>query len=290
MHALRLIASFLFRFAVATTVIQGTVAFSSEIDNLAISKDFFTIDRRQVFVAEVPQPRAHENNLKLAPTMGTVMTEQLVSNLRRVLPDSTVERLQVIPEGGDGLLVEAYFSRIVPGSRAKRFWIGFGLGKSSLEITGTIKELATGRIVAQFTQERMSFCCGFGSNDTEIRDNLELAASDIAPMVAGRFRPQQDYEWLDDALTKGPESPVPAVAVTTGTVRIEASVPNADVDVDGKYVGTAPIELPLPAGTHTIVVRKRGFFEWRRDLSVVVGGKQGLVAELAPDDEKAGGE
>jgi hypothetical protein len=71
--------------------------------------------------------------------------------------------------------------------------------------------------------------------------------------------------------------------VTTGrkgVLQIEASADHAEVSVDGSLVGTTPLEIRLDPGTHRVVVKKRGFQEWTRDVRVVDGGKQALWADL----------
>jgi hypothetical protein len=71
----------------------------------------------------------------------------------------------------------------------------------------------------------------------------------------------------------------------TGLVSIDASVPNAEVAVDGHLVGTTPLQsIPLPAGDHVIEVTKKGFKAWRRDIRVLRGESSRLVAELEADE------
>lgn len=51
-----------------------------------------------------------------------------------------------------------------------------------------------------------------------------------------------------------------------------ASVPNgADIEVDGKFVGSTPSSIALPAGDHEIAIKKNGFAAWNRKMSVSAG-------------------
>jgi hypothetical protein len=64
-------------------------------------------------------------------------------------------------------------------------------------------------------------------------------------------------------------------------IDIESSVPNADVYVDGKFVGNAPLpNYRLPIGTHVVEVRADGYISWKRELTVVSGGQTRIVATL----------
>ena len=57
-----------------------------------------------------------------------------------------------VPEGA--LVVEGNFVTLDPGSRAKRYFASFGAGKSSVAISGSVKD-ATGQTLATFEQRRI---------------------------------------------------------------------------------------------------------------------------------------
>jgi hypothetical protein len=66
-----------------------------------------------------------------------------------------------------------------------------------------------------------------------------------------------------------------------GKVAVESSVPNAEVLVDGKFVGSAPLAtLVLAAGTHTIEVTAKGYLPWKRDLTLERGATTRVMADL----------
>lgn len=164
---------------------------------LAVSHDYASLPRNLIVVSPVPQPSKAGGKLQIAESLGRIMTEELIGSLQRELPTAKVVALDSAPAQPEGLVLEARFSKLVPGSRAKRFWLGFGAGKSVTEVSGEVRESTTGRIVARFTHARLSWCCGFGNNDHEIRTNLVNAANDIAAVVAGHFHAEQSYTWLD---------------------------------------------------------------------------------------------
>jgi PEGA domain len=73
-------------------------------------------------------------------------------------------------------------------------------------------------------------------------------------------------------------------ATQMGEVTIESSVANAEVYLDGKFVGSAPLQhYPITAGMHAIEVRAPGYQAWRRELSVAAASPTRVAAQLAPD-------
>jgi hypothetical protein len=66
-------------------------------------------------------------------------------------------------------------------------------------------------------------------------------------------------------------------------VSFNANPQNAEVYVDGKFRGTAPVTLQLPAGNHTVEFRLAGFTTWSRSLVVVAGDDTRVTATLQPE-------
>lgn len=67
-----------------------------------------------------------------------------------------------------------------------------------------------------------------------------------------------------------------------GTVVVTADLENADVFVDGLFVGSAPCNLKLGDGVHIIEVRKQGFDSYKREIRVFAGSEVRLRAQLQP--------
>jgi hypothetical protein len=75
---------------------------------------------------------------------------------------------------------------------------------------------------------------------------------------------------------------VQGAAQGVGRLRIVTPVPEAEVFIDGSSAGKAPIERgDLSAGKHYVVVRARGYAEWRREVNIEAGGVANLTAELS---------
>ena len=64
------------------------------------------------------------------------------------------------------------------------------------------------------------------------------------------------------------------------TLRVSADRDAAVVAVDGLDVGTAPVMLLRPAGTHRVIVRKPGYVTYQFDAAVKPGQRSDVVAAL----------
>jgi hypothetical protein len=69
-----------------------------------------------------------------------------------------------------------------------------------------------------------------------------------------------------------------APAATSG-LTIVANVPNCDIEVDGNFMGSTTSTLNLAAGKHEIVVKKTGYQDWSRSMTVGSGAVR-LSAEM----------
>jgi hypothetical protein len=81
-------------------------------------------------------------------------------------------------------------------------------------------------------------------------------------------------------------APAPAAPVAdtsavaaNAAITIDATVPNCDIEVDGSFMGNTPSTLNLTAGKHDIVVKKTGYADWTRSMTVASGSVR-LSAEM----------
>jgi hypothetical protein len=75
---------------------------------------------------------------------------------------------------------------------------------------------------------------------------------------------------------------VPAKAsetVSVGKLTVSSTPPNADIEVDGGFVGNTPSTLELAPGEHEIVIKKSGFQNWQRKMKIG-GGAINILAEM----------
>jgi len=77
-------------------------------------------------------------------------------------------------------------------------------------------------------------------------------------------------------LTSQPEKPV------TARLRVVTPVPNAEVFIDGASAGPAPFDHnDLAPGKHYVIVRARGYAEWKREVDLDPATPTTLSAELS---------
>lgn len=67
-------------------------------------------------------------------------------------------------------------------------------------------------------------------------------------------------------------SPTVAAAAAMVNVSVESSVPGADIEIDGSFVGSTPSSVSVAAGQHTITVKKKGYTDWSRSMNVSGSG------------------
>ncbi len=79
------------------------------------------------------------------------------------------------------------------------------------------------------------------------------------------------------------DSTVAAAATTAATAQIDiaSTPPGADIEIDGKFVGSTPSSVNVAPGDHDVVVKQSGFAVWDRKVSVS-SGHININAELAP--------
>jgi len=91
-----------------------------------------------------------------------------------------------------------------------------------------------------------------------------LSAQDILDVVQ-RFFPTQ-----------------PSVPSEKAKLQVASSVPNAEIYIDGKFVGDAPSAISLAAGDHTVELKASKFTDWKRTVSVTSGSDVNIKAEMQP--------
>ena len=52
------------------------------------------------------------------------------------------------------------------------------------------------------------------------------------------------------------------------SLAVDSSVPGADIEIDGSFVGSTPSTLTVTPGQHTVVVKKKGYEDWTRQMNV----------------------
>lgn len=242
---------------------------------------------------EIPNPDAWNCATTIAvkpfPVAGTFKGQQpreaymrlLVDELRTLLVAAGVKEVTLLAPGGQPgadatLAIEGEFLELNTGSRAKRFWVGFGAGKSKCEVN--MRGLTNPGRAPVFTvrHDRLS---AMGLDKDELAENVVEVARDIGRALAQARGP------CVSAQRVGPAEPLAPAAVPspTATFDITSEPTGAEVYVDGELVGSTPVTAyTLAAGRHEIEFRKKGFRAWKRNLTVASSQQGQLNAELEP--------
>lgn len=92
---------------------------------------------------------------------------------------------------------------------------------------------------------------------------------------------------VNESLSKLKGQPLPPLSGQSNTsatpaqasLVIDSTPPGADIEIDGAFVGSTPSTVTVSVGSHQIAVKKKGFTDWTKTLSVT-GGSIHLSAEL----------
>jgi hypothetical protein len=84
----------------------------------------------------------------------------------------------------DAIVVEGKFIELDPGSRAKRYFVGFGSGKSAVAVQGTVKT-TSGTLLATFEHRRVGVM-GVGGGDSlgKLAGDTKSIGEDVAKFLS----------------------------------------------------------------------------------------------------------
>lgn len=100
----------------------------------------------------------------------------------------------------------------------------------------------------------------------------------LEPMIAAPTTPtQQQQQQQQTVIVPGLGS---GNAEAFGTILLSADVDNAEVYVDGMFVGNSPSTLKLSAGIHVVEVKATGYQPYKKELRVLANSELSLRAQL----------
>ena len=86
--------------------------------------------------------------------------------------------------GGGTLVVTGVVKEMDPGSRAARYWAGFGAGAARTAVEIVVKDGGSGKTLLKITQERRSGVGMAGGGYTELLNrNLRAIGKDVALVI-----------------------------------------------------------------------------------------------------------
>ena len=185
--------------ALTVTLAAATLAAQGGEKPVRVIEDGI-LDEIQLFVEKIPEPHKRvliqpftSDGAKLGTgAAGGDQEEQDESRLMQkegpaLLVEALSQELRArntfVPVKDDepyDLVVSGRFVELNPGSRVKRYFVGFGAGKAAVGVAGEVKD-STGRTVANFRQRRIAVG-GWGGGDSvkKMRDDSRSIGKDLA--------------------------------------------------------------------------------------------------------------
>ena len=114
-----------------------------------------------------------------------VLAERFATTLKASGPFKDAIALTAgAPPPPGALVLSGRFVTLDPGSRAKRYFAGFGAGKSSVKVVGEVKD-ASGKTIAAFEQRRIG-SMGMGGGDSlgKLMADARNIGEDLAKFMA----------------------------------------------------------------------------------------------------------
>lgn len=84
------------------------------------------------------------------------------------------------------------------------------------------------------------------------------------------------------ALALAPLKQPPPPSTAPATLALTSNPAGAEIEMDGKYVGSTPSTLKVQPGSRGIVLRKAGYQPWGRTLDVAAEASLTIAADLEP--------
>lgn len=159
-----------------------------DIDEIEILQTFDFSGYESIVVvtpetADVALPDKDDNTYEPVRKVLASAGEGLVQGLRGSV-DADVRLEKKSSTSARTLVLRTKVEELDPGSKAARYWAGFGAGAARAKISGEVVDAATGTVLARFTQERRSGVGVMGGGYQELMQrNLNAIGEDIANML-----------------------------------------------------------------------------------------------------------
>jgi len=163
-----------------------------DIDQIEIVKTFKISDYDRIVVhpfdtSKAPLPDQKEKWYGTLKTALAGYTESFMEAFPKELKaKADVEQSTATPKVAKTLIIRGVVDSLDPGSRAGRYFGGFGAGSASTKLSVDIVDAKSGKVLVKVTQARRSAGTwkGGGGNDLEVmRDSIHATAKDIAHML-----------------------------------------------------------------------------------------------------------
>ena len=187
----------------ALTACLGVAALHAQTDKpLRVIKDG-VLDEIQLFVTALPEPYkrvsihpfvAEGANLGTGAKEGEADEQAEAKRMQKegpaFLAESLAQELRakhtfepVGPESEGDIVITGRFVELNPGSRVKRYFVGFGAGKAAVGVAGEVRD-RNGRLLANFRQRRIAVG-GWGGGDSiqKMQSDSRSIGKDLAKFL-----------------------------------------------------------------------------------------------------------
>jgi hypothetical protein len=132
---------------------------------------------------DITQGEKKDETRKMQPIAPGLLADHFVSKLKPMGPFTEVAVLNG-DTPADAIVVEGRFKEMDPGSRAKRYLVGYGAGKSGVMVEGTVKS-SDGTLLATFKQRRVGVMGVAGGDSMDkLREDTKAIGEDIAKFLS----------------------------------------------------------------------------------------------------------
>lgn len=100
--------------------------------------------------------------------------------------------------------------------------------------------------------------------------SLTTKQADSQPVSVAPTQPNS-IATAQPAPSSAPRQAASSSALEQATVEFWSSPAGAAIELDGKYIGSTPSTITVPAGEHTITMRKQDFGTWQKTMKVTSG-------------------
>lgn len=163
-----------------------------DIDKIQIVQAFNLSDYDRIVVvpfdsSRTELPEKDDNTYEPVLKMLDEVSDDVADAMRKELPGPRVETAERAPKSAKTLIVRGTVDDMNPGSRAARYWAGYGAGAAVAELSGEIVDAKSGAVLLRFTQQRRSsgmMSAGGGDYMKLMRGNVRTIGEDIAHMLS----------------------------------------------------------------------------------------------------------
>ncbi|HVG10349.1 MAG TPA: DUF4410 domain-containing protein [Thermoanaerobaculia bacterium] len=159
---------------------------NDEIDELEVVQTFKLSDYSKVIVEPfdtegTPLPEKDDNTYEPVQQVLKDPAGPFAEGLTEELGGKITVSQGSGGKGGGTLIVRNKMLHLDPGSKAARYWAGFGAGAARAEVSGEVVDAATGKVLLRFKQERRSGVGVAGGDYVKLMQrNLRTIGEDIA--------------------------------------------------------------------------------------------------------------